>query len=715
MSTGTKYPYCKPEIWGGIECTINRVKDVYRDQLQYAGHYRRTDDIRHFGSLGLKMIRYPVLWEKHQPDQKSLPDFSWISNQLQEITDNNMTPIAGLIHHGSGPAYTDLLDPEFPEKLAKYAALVAQRFPWLEYYTPVNEPLTTARFSGLYGFWYPHHSKQKSFAIMLLHQLKATVLAMQEIRKVNPNAKLVQTEDLAKSHSSRKLEYQAKFENERRWLTYDILTGKFNESHFFWKRFRKLGVPTGLMNFFVENRCPPDILGFNYYVTSERYLDASIRKYPVYMHGGNKRDVYVDTEAVRANKAEGLANLLREAWKRYKLPMAITECHLSCTREEQLRWFKENYETCCKLCDEGVEIRAVTAWSLIGAFEWNSLLTKENGFYESGVFDIQNDRLRPTALASLISTLANNGTYQHPLVLQQGWWHRQSTKKHRLITMDGHPLLIIGKHGTLGQAFSRVCEVRAIPHVSLGRNEINILSADDIRKAIELYKPWAVVNASGYVRVDDAEANRQECFAVNAIAPAIIAGVCGEYGIRMMSFSSDLVFDGTKGAPYHEADQVKPLNVYGESKVEGEKKLMQANDASLVIRSSAFFGPWDGANFVASVLESLKTKRPLPIPDDVYVSPTYVPDLVNASLDLFIDEENGIWHISNTGNVSWADFAQNIAQRAGYSNRHLQIRHMDDMGWLAKRPKYSVLRSERGLKLPSLDHALERFFQEKLA
>jgi dTDP-4-dehydrorhamnose reductase len=114
----------------------------------------------------------------------------------------------------------------FPELLADYAKEVARKFPWIKYYTPVNEPLTTARFSGLYGLWYPHATNNKSFLVMLLNQLKAVVLSMKAIREINPDAKLVQTEDLAKIHSTPKLKYQRDFENHRRWLSYDLLCGK---------------------------------------------------------------------------------------------------------------------------------------------------------------------------------------------------------------------------------------------------------------------------------------------------------------------------------------------------------------------------------------------------------------------------------------------------------------------------------------------------------
>src|SRR5205814_1153483 len=129
-------------------------------------------------------------------------------------------PIVGLIHHGSGPGHTSLLDPGFPGGLAAFAARVAGRYPWADAYTPVNEPLTTARFSALYGHWYPHARDNRTFATAILTQCRAIVLAMDAIRCVQPQARLIQTDDLGKTYSTPKLRYQANFENQRRWLTF---------------------------------------------------------------------------------------------------------------------------------------------------------------------------------------------------------------------------------------------------------------------------------------------------------------------------------------------------------------------------------------------------------------------------------------------------------------------------------------------------------------
>src|SRR6476659_1060964 len=149
-------PYCNPEIWGGIECTINRVNNQFFDQLEFSGHYNRPDDIETIASLNIKKIRYPILWEKHQPSLNSDIDWSWTTKQIEKFKEYNIDVIAGLMHHGSGPAFTNLADNKFPELLAAYAKKVAIQFPEINYYTPVNEPLTTARFSSLYGIWYPH-------------------------------------------------------------------------------------------------------------------------------------------------------------------------------------------------------------------------------------------------------------------------------------------------------------------------------------------------------------------------------------------------------------------------------------------------------------------------------------------------------------------------------------------------------------------------------
>lgn len=414
------------QLWGGIECTINRIGDTFYDQLEASGHYTREDDIALMASLGIKALRYPILWEKHQPEPGIKPGWNWITKQLNQIKNNGITPIAGLLHHGSGPAYTNLLDPLFPEKLAAYALMVARQFPWLEFYTPVNEPLTTARFSALYGHWYPHETNDVHFATALLNQLKGTVLAMKAIRTINPDAKLVQTEDLGKTYSTPVLQYQADFENNRRWTTYDILTGKLLPGHPMWDYFIRLGINEAQLYFFSENTCVPSIAGINYYVTSERYLDHNYKHYPEVCHGGNEIHRYADVEAVRVplNHPAGFSVITKEFWERYKLPIAITEVHLGCSIDEQMRWFNDIWNHSLRLRQDGVNILAATAWSMFGAYGWDKLLTQGLENYESGVFNLKDGIVHETPLSVMLAEIGKNGYYNHPFFEEGGWWTR---------------------------------------------------------------------------------------------------------------------------------------------------------------------------------------------------------------------------------------------------------------------------------------------------
>ena len=713
-------PYCNPEIWGGIECTINRVGDVYIDQLHQSGHYYRDGDLELICSTGIRKMRYPVLWEKHQPEATTDIDFSWTAKQLEILNSKNIDVIAGLLHHGSGPVFTSLEDENFPYLLAEYAAKVAQQFPWIKYYTPVNEPLTTARFAGLYGIWYPHQRNDYSFLKMLLNELKGTVLAMAAIRKINPAAQLVQTEDLGKTYSTPLLQYQADFENERRWLTFDILSGKLDQQHPLWNFCIDAGIPEAELDFFINNPCVPEIFGFNHYLTSERYLDENLDNYPENTHGGNGRHRFADVEAVRVsvNEETGLKVLLKEAWLRYQQPMAITEVHLHCHREEQLRWFKYVSQIVNSLANEGIDIRGITTWAMLGSYGWNRLLTEPDGDYEPGLFDLRGGSPRPTALCSYIRSVTSQGSHDHHLSEERGWWQRETrliyevcNNTFQMTSTNTAPLMIIGKNGTLGRAFAKICEERCLHYVLLGRQDCDISSESSIAQAINQYKPWAVINAAGYVRVDDAEQDCDACMRDNTTGPQNLARVCNKLGVQLISFSSDLVFDGNKPTPYLETDLPNPLNVYGKSKAQSELIVQKEYPAALVIRTSAFFGPWDDYNFLHYIRKSLSQCETVQVAKDLYISPTYVPHLVHAALDLLIDQESGIWHLANKGAVTWSELAYMAAARFNLDSSLLQPVHASRMNFTAKRPYYSVLGSERGQLLPSLEHALDEYWR----
>ena len=697
------------EAWAGIECTVNRVGDRYFDQLLRNGHHQRGGDLLHFANLGIRAMRYPVLWERVREH-----GWAWSDERLNVLRSLRVRPIVGLLHHGSGPRETSLVDPGFPELFADFAYQCAVRYPWVDEWTPVNEPLTTARFSGLYGFWYPHGTDDRCFLTALLNQCKATVLAMRAIRAVNPQALLVQTEDLGRTHSTAPLAYQAEFDNHRRWLSLDLLTGRLASGHPLCDYILKAGIEPDALAWFIDNPCPPDVVGINHYLTSERWLDHRLDLFPEVSHGGNDRDRYADVEAVRTGDLAGPYALLREAWERYRLPLAVTEVHLHCTREEQLRWLHEVWSAARRLRSEGVDLRAVTAWAGLGSYDWDSLLTQDRGSYEPGLFDLRGPKPRPTAAARFVTAMAHGESWSHPLLSVPGWWRREARvlyparpAHHAAIPDDVPPLLITGATGSLGRAFARCCQRRGIPCHLTTRAELDIADAASVGAAIARHRPWAVINAAGFVRVAEAEGDAGRCWRENVTGPAILAAGCRRVGIPVVTFSSDLVFAGDRSTPYRESDQPGPLSVYGLSKAVAENQVLAANPAALVVRTAAFFSPWDRHNFVTIALRTLAEGRPFAASDEATVSPTYVPDLVDAVLDLLIDREAGIWHVVNDGLTTWMDLARSAARLAGLDAGGLERTTLP--GFM---PRYSAMTSERGNILRPWDAALIQYWDD---
>ncbi|WP_259404429.1 SDR family oxidoreductase [Hymenobacter sp. HSC-4F20] len=268
------------------------------------------------------------------------------------------------------------------------------------------------------------------------------------------------------------------------------------------------------------------------------------------------------------------------------------------------------------------------------------------------------------------------------------------------------PLLITGANGTLGRAFQRLCAVRGIDFVALSRDELNIADPLSVEKALSQHNPWAVVNTAGYVRVDEAEQDFKRCYRENTTGPTVLAAACAYRDIHFLTFSSDLVFDGNKSVAYVESDTPCPLNVYGNSKRLAERDVLLHMPQALVVRTSAFFSPWDEYNFVYSALRAAHGKQQFEAADDVLISPTYVPDLVNVALDLLIDEERGVWHLANQGAYTWADLARLVADMASLDTSFVVPRSMQAFGLAAARPLYSVLGSKQGNLLPSAEERL---------
>lgn len=712
------------KMWAGLECTLNRVNDRYVDQLEKNGHYKRVSDLGLFADLGVKQIRYPCLWEKVAPENLDTLDWTYLDERLGEIKRLGITPIAGFLHHGSGPKYTSLIDSDFPEKLARFARAFAERYPWITDYTPVNEILTTARFSCLYGHWYPHTKDHNLFIKAVFNQVKGTILAMKAIREVIPHARLIQTDDLGRAQSTTPLQYQVDFENERRWLGWDLLSGKIGVDHAMaW--YLRPAMSDSDFHWLQANACPPDVIGINHYHLSNRFLDERMELYPAWSHGGNGKHTYADVGAVDTGQITPPTpeSIIMEAWERYHIPIAITEVHTMGHRDSQMRWLYQMWNAAKSARDLGAEVIAITAWSLLGTYDWNKLCTECEMFYEPGVFDLRSPDKRPraTGLSRLVKELAIKGDSTHPILQKDGWW-----KNERRILWapeigafsslergaQQQPILITGATGTLGQAFARICGTRNIPYRILTRGELDISDIQQVRQVMDDFNPWAVINTAGYVRVDDAEDDQQRCFQENVEGPFNLAAVSAERGIQIVHFSSDMVFSGEISTPYTESHTPNPINTYGKSKYESEQRVLSVNPLALVIRTSSFFGPWDEHNFVIQTLRSLAAQSEVSAAHDTRMTPTYVPDLVHSTLDLLLDGERGIIHLTNQGDVSWHQFAHIAALAGKLDPAFIKSRSWAEMNFKAARPMNSAMSSERFEMLPSLENALERYFSE---
>ena len=383
-----------------------------------------------------------------------------------------------------------------------------------------------------------------------------------------------------------------------------------------------------------------------------------------------------------------------------------------------MRWFRDAWLDGERARAEGVDLRAVTSWALFGSQGWDTLLTGE-GRYEPGAFDVSSGRPRPTALAGLLPSLASG---EVPADLSPGWWRRDlrlhypavrvadaNSANDELQAPQGAPLLITGASGTLGRAMAAACERRGLAFVLTGRSELDLLDKQSIAAALDRHQPWALINCSGWVRVDDAEDAADACLAVNSDGAAALSRACDQRGVRTLSFSSDLVFSGRKRSAYLERDAVAPRNVYGHSKAQMERYIGGLGGRHLVVRTAAFFSPFDEANFAVHLARSLIRGERFAAAEDYVVTPTYVPDLCDASLDLLIDGETGIWHLSNEEAVSWSDFGARIACGLGHDPALVAGVPGHRIGWRAKRPRASAIASERGALMPSLQSAIDRF------
>lgn len=253
-------------------------------------------------------------------------------------------------------------------------------------------------------------------------------------------------------------------------------------------------------------------------------------------------------------------------------------------------------------------------------------------------------------------------------------------------------VLLTGSKGMLAHAFFKK-KPKEWELLATDIEELDIANADLVEKTIQQFRPDLIINCAAYTKVDDCETKKELAFAVNGGGPANLARAAAQIGAKLVHFSTDYIFDGTKNKPYLENDPPHPINVYGRSKLEGEQIVRKQTDNHLIIRTQWLYGE-GGNHFVKTILKLAKERDSIKVVNDQFGSPTWTEDLADAAIELIKKDCTGTYHIVNSGKCSWYDFACQIIKEAELNTKVIPCTTAE-FPRLAKRPAYSVLSTEK--------------------
>ncbi len=277
-------------------------------------------------------------------------------------------------------------------------------------------------------------------------------------------------------------------------------------------------------------------------------------------------------------------------------------------------------------------------------------------------------------------------------------------------------MVIVGAGGRLGAALGREYQ-RDYDVTSFERMQLDLGQLDRVRSALSKAKFDLLINCAALTNVDYCESHREEAFVVNAEAPRLLAEIANEKSAKLVHFSTDYVFDGKKTDPYVEEDKAIPLSVYGESKLEGERRVLEVSSQHLVVRLSWVFGP-DKPSFIDQIIQRARENDVVTAVADKFSAPTYTIDVANW-LRLAIDKNaNGILHLANNGGCSWQEWAQYAVDvcrnlRIPLKAERVGAVSLADMrNFVAQRPVHTVLSSA---KFTTLTGVQPRHWREAVA
>lgn len=257
-------------------------------------------------------------------------------------------------------------------------------------------------------------------------------------------------------------------------------------------------------------------------------------------------------------------------------------------------------------------------------------------------------------------------------------------------------IAVTGASGQLGQALQYISkEYPEISFVFWNSQQANVCSEESLRAAFLLKQPDYCINAAAYTAVDKAESEPEKAHLVNVIGARNLAKVCLEFNTKLIHISTDFVFDGTHIKPYLETDETKPLGVYGQTKLDGERQIQEILEEHIIIRTSWVYSKFAN-NFMKTMLRLASERSELSVVNDQIGTPTYAVDLARVVVQIAASEQPdyGVYHFSNEGQTSWYGFARQIFDLSGSG---VQLTGIPTSAYPtpAKRPAYSVLNKSR--------------------
>ncbi|MGQ0441995.1 MAG: dTDP-4-dehydrorhamnose reductase [Methylophilaceae bacterium] len=294
--------------------------------------------------------------------------------------------------------------------------------------------------------------------------------------------------------------------------------------------------------------------------------------------------------------------------------------------------------------------------------------------------------------------------------------------------MNPRRILLTGVNGQVGHALLPLQSEFQI--IALTRNQLDLSNIDAIRTTVREIKPDLIINPAAYTAVDKAETEPELAYAINAVAPQILAEEAAKLDAALIHFSTDYVYDGSKQFPYVEDDAVNPINTYGKSKLAGENAIKAIGSSHLILRTSWAYGVY-GANFLKTILRLASERDRLNIVANKYGAPTSIMDIAEAVGNIIeswqpkLENQSGIFHITNSGRTSWHGFACEIVKEYNRLSKvpalktnlnNIEAINSADYPMPAKRPANSRLDNGKlklafGLELPSWQQSLQQVMQ----